>query len=150
MYEIKYDTDWLVAEPETKHWDKNDYIFQDETKKIIGLCMEVHQNLGFGFLEIVYKDAIEYELRKKLIPYEREKLFRVLYKDIVLPHSFYADYFAFGKIILEVKAQKGFAEENYAQVINYLAASGSSVGLLINFGESSLRFKRFAFTPKQK
>ena len=97
-----------------------DLIYKDESYQIIGICFEVHNNLGAGFLEIVYKDALEYEFRKAGIPFEREKKFEVNYKGIVLPHKFYADFVVFDKIILEVKSVSGIADEFVAQSINYL------------------------------
>lgn len=117
-------------------------IYKDESFRIIGLCMEVHNNLGKGFLEIVYKDALEYEFRKNNIPFEREKEYEVNYKDIILPHKFYADFVVFDKIILEVKGMAGIAEEHIAQTLNYLKVSGLKLGLIVNFGELSLQYKR--------
>jgi len=67
-------------------------LYKEESYRIIGKCMEVHNNLGAGFLEIVYKDALEYEFGKANIPYEREKVYEVNYKEIILPHRFYADF----------------------------------------------------------
>ncbi len=122
--------------PETK------YALQTETYEIIGACMEVHRNLGHGFLEIVYKDALEIEFKKKDIPYKREKEYNAEYKGVILPHKFYADFIVFENVILEVKASKGIADEHYSQVINYLAVSKCKIGLLINFGEPSLYSKR--------
>ena len=119
-----------------------EFIYKDETYKIIGLCMEVHKHLGKGFLEIVYKDAIEYECNCKIYPYEREQKFSINYKDIVLPHKFYADFIVFDKIILEIKSCSGIADEFIAQTINYLAASKLKVGLIVNFGKDSLEYKR--------
>jgi GxxExxY protein len=81
-----------------------DLIYKNESYEIIGICMEVHNNLGAGFLEIVYKDALEYEFRQAGIAFQREKEYVVNYKGIVLPHKFYADFVVFDKIILEVKA----------------------------------------------
>lgn len=104
--------------------------------------MEVHRILGRGLLEIVYKDAIEYELNRKEIPYEREKKYEVEYKGLILPHYFFADFVVFDKIILEIKAQKGIVEEHYRWVINYLAISKCPLGLIVNFGENSLVTKR--------
>ena len=109
---------------------------------MIGICMEVHRILGKGLLEIVYKDAIEYELTNKKIPYEREKKYTVEYKGIILPHYFIADFVVFNKIILEVKSQKNIMDEHYSWVINYLKLSKCSLGLIINFGENSLVVKR--------
>jgi GxxExxY protein len=121
---------------------KEEYPLKNESYRIIGICMEVHRILGKGMLEIVYKDAIEYELRKKKIPYEREKKYEVDYKGVILPHCFYADFVVYNKIILEVKAQKGIVDEHYKRVINYLAISKCKIGLIINFGEDSLVTKR--------
>jgi GxxExxY protein len=118
------------------------YPFQEESFEIIGICMEVHRILGKGFLEIVYKDAIEYEFKKKGISYEREKKYEIEYKNIILPHHFYADFVVHNKIILEVKAQQGIVENHYKWVINYLAVSKCKLGLITNFGEDSLVTKR--------
>ncbi len=123
-------------------YSKQEYPFQKESFQIIGICMEVHRILGKGLLEIVYKDAIEYELKKKKISYMREKKYEVEYKGIILPHYFFADFVLFDKIILEVKAQKGIVDNHYAWVINYLAISKCPLGLIINFGENSLVTKR--------
>ncbi len=117
-------------------------IYKSESFKIIGLCMEVHNNLDRGFLEIVYKDALEYEFVKNKIPYEREKEYIVKYKDVILPHKFYADFVVFDKIILEVKGISEIPEEFIAQTINYLKVSGCKLGLIVNFGEMSLKYKR--------
>ena len=120
----------------------NSYLLSEETSEIINLAMEVHRTLGRGFSEIVYKDAMEHEMKARLIDYEREKEFPVKYKDITLPHKFYADFMVFDSVIIEVKAKKAIADEHYAQTINYLAASKCKVGLILNFGESSLIYKR--------
>ncbi|MCD4820168.1 MAG: GxxExxY protein [Candidatus Cloacimonetes bacterium] len=82
----------------------NKIIYKEESYQIIGKCFEVHNNLGAGFLEIVYKDALEYEFQKNGISYEREKEYTVNYKGKILSHKFYADFVIFDKIILEVKA----------------------------------------------
>jgi GxxExxY protein len=104
--------------------------------------MEVHNNLGPGFLEIVYKDALEYEFNKAGIPFEREKQYSVNYKGIILPHKFYADFVVFDSIILEVKAVSGIADELVAQAINYLKVSKNKLALIVNFGELKLNYKR--------
>jgi GxxExxY protein len=123
-------------------YSEKEYPLQQESYQIIGICMEVHRILGKGLLEIVYKDAIEYELRNKEIPYEREKKYDVEYKGIILPHHFYADFVLFDQIILEVKAQKGIVEDHVSWVLNYLAISKCPLALIINFGEDSLITKR--------
>jgi GxxExxY protein len=119
-------------------FSENEYPLQKESYQIIGICMEVHRILGKGLLEIVYKDAIEYEFKTKEIPYEREKKYEVEYKGIFLPHYFFADFVVFDKIILEIKAQKGIVDEHISWVINYLAISKCPLGLIVNFGENSL------------
>ncbi len=117
-------------------------IHKEESYKIIGICMEVHNNLGAGFLEIVYKDALEYEFKKAGILYQREKQYTINYKGIILPHKFYADFVVFDKIILEVKAIKSIASEHIAQAINYLKVSENKLALIVNFGEIRLYSKR--------
>jgi len=124
------------------NYPEKEYPLQKESYQIIGICMEVHRILGKGLLEIVYKDAIEYEFNNKKISYEREKKYTVEYKGIILPHYFFSDFVVFDKIILEVKSQKGIVDEHYRWVINYLGISKCPLGLIINFGENSLVTKR--------
>lgn len=124
------------------NYDEDKYPLQKESYQIIGICMEVHRILGRGLLEIVYKDAIEYEFRNQEIQYEREKKYEVEYKGHVLPHYFFADFVVFDQIILEVKAQKDIVDQHYSWVINYLAISDCPLGLIVNFGEKSLVTKR--------
>lgn len=140
-------TDFILLD-EAGDYNLNDqkYPFSKETYQIIGACMEVHSVLGKGFLEIVYKDALEYEFKLRKIPYERETRLDVHYKDIILPHYYFADFFVFGEIIVETKAQNGIIDELYKQTINYLAACHKTLGLLINFGEDSLKYKRIILT----
>ena len=118
------------------------YPYKTECYKIIGLCMEVHSNLGKGLSEIIYKDALEYELNKNNIPYSRELKFEVKYKDVILNHYYYADFVAYNDIILEIKAKSGIIEEHIAQTLNYMSISKSKIGLIFNFGEDSLTYKR--------
>ena len=121
-------------------------ILEDETDLIIGIGIEVHKILGAGFLEIVYKDALEFELREKGYLFQREKEYAIPYKTIVLRHKFYADFVVFDKIILEVKAkQGGICDEDLAQTINYLKVSGCKVGLIFNFAAARLQIKRVVF-----
>ncbi len=117
-------------------------IYKEESYQIIGKCMEVHNNLGSGFLEIVYKDALEFEFQKANIPYEREKKYDVNYKGTILPHKFYADFVVFDKIILEVKGVSGISDEFIAQALNYLKVSSNQLALVVNFGELKLNYKR--------
>ena len=117
---------------------------EEETYKIIGICMEVHRNLGPGLLEVIYKDALEIEFRENNILFEREKEFLIDYKGKILPHKFYVDFIVNEDIILEVKAVKEFSNEHVAQVLNYLKLANSEIGLLVNFQTKSLQYKRYA------
>lgn len=119
------------------------YYREKETYKIIGICMEVHKNLGPGLLEIVYKDALEIEFKENNIPFEREKEYSIEYKGKILPHKFYADFIINEDIVLEVKAIKEFSSEHIAQILNYIKLSRSELGLLINFQTKSLQYKRY-------
>ncbi|CAA9201624.1 hypothetical protein FLACOL7796_03852 [Flavobacterium collinsii] len=104
--------------------------------------MEIHRILGGGLLEIVYKDALEYEFKKHNIPFQREKEYSIKYKDIVLAHKFYADFVIYDEIILEVKASKDIIDEYTAQTINYLRLADSDLGIIVNFNKKSLQHKR--------
>lgn len=117
-------------------------IYKKESYDIIGTLFEVHNNLGGGFLEVVYKDAIEHEFKMLDIHFEREKKYFINYKDVVLPHQFFADFVVFDKIILEIKSVKEFHPKHIAQCINYLKVSKNKLCILVNFQNDSLEFKR--------
>ena len=119
-----------------------EFYLKDETFKILGLCMEVHKILGKGHSENVYGDALEYEFKLNAIPYEREKQYNIPYKDIILPRYYFSDFTVFGEIILEIKAIQTLTSGEVKQTLNYLAASKNKIGLLVNFGEDSLKYKR--------
>jgi len=120
---------------------ESDLLHHELTRKIIGAAMEVHRVLGAGFVESVYEEslAIEFGLRK--IPYERQKPIDVIYKGRVAKH-FICDFIVYGKIIVELKAIKEISDIEQAQVLNYLKSSELNLGLLLNFGSSSLEVKR--------
>ncbi len=120
-------------------------ILKEESYQIIGACMEVHQQLGMGFKEDVYKDALELEFKQRGIPYQREKSFKIVYKGTVLRRRYPADFIVHGSIILEVKAKPFIVEAFIAQTINYLKASGIKLGIIANFGEKSFKYKRVVF-----
>ncbi len=123
-----------------------EFPMKEETGMIIGLGNEVHKHLGPGCLEIVYKDAFEYELQLNEIPYKREKQFDVNYKGKILNHKFFADFVVINEIVLEIKAKHaGIASEDLAQTINYLKVSGCKVGLILNFAKTKLKIKRVVF-----
>jgi len=118
------------------------FYLQKESYQIIGICMEVHNNLGAGFSEIVYKDALELEFKNLNIAFHREKEYSVNYKNTVLNHKFYADFVVFDEIILEIKGVSSISEEFIAQSINYLKVSKNKLALVVNFGEPRLNYKR--------
>lgn len=121
-------------------------LFKDECYEIVGMCMKIHSILGKGFKEIIYKDAMEIEFKKANIVYEREKQFKIQYEDIILLHKFDADFFVFNSMILEVKATYQLYADNFKQTLNYLKSSQVKLGVLINFGEDKLNFKRIICT----
>ncbi|UCH97265.1 MAG: GxxExxY protein [Candidatus Aminicenantes bacterium] len=111
---------------------KKDHIFWEECYKIIGACLEVHKELGCGFLEGVYQEALEIEFRRRNIPFEREKELSIIYKGEELKKKFYADFVCYDKIIIETKACSKLIEEHISQVLNYLNATNHQLGLLFN------------------
>lgn len=117
-------------------------IYKDESYAIIGALFNVYNNLGSGFSEIVYKDALEYEFKTLNIPFQREKEFRVHYKNIVLKHKFYADFVVFDKIILELKSIENLNDKHLAQCINYLKVSECKLAIIANFHKDFLDHKR--------
>src|SRR6266545_8047208 len=120
----------------------SDLIYKDEAFQIVGCCMEVHSELGKGHDEIIYKDALQVEFALRQIGFSREREYVIAYKGVVLPHKYFADFVVMDKIILEAKAVECLTESHVKQVLNYLAASKLKLGLLVNFGEDSLTWKR--------
>ena len=122
-------------------------LYRDESYQMVGLCMKVHTKLGRGFKEVVYKDAMEIEMKNRGgIPYEREKSFCIEYEGVILPHRFIADYIVFHSIILEVKAVSQMHTDAFRQTLNYLKASQVKLGIVINFGADKLEFQRIVCT----
>jgi len=117
-------------------------IYKYEAYQIIGAAMEVHRTLGAGFLEAVYQEAFEIELKEKNIPYQREVALTITYKGKALQKEYSADFICHNKIIVELKALNALEGSHEAQVLNYLKATDYKLGLLINFGEASLIHKR--------
>lgn len=117
-------------------------IHKEESFQLMGILFEIHKNLGGGFSEIVYKDALEYELKKLNIPFEREKEYTVQYKDIILNHKFYDDFVVYDTIILELKSCEKLDSKHIAQCINYLKVSSNKLAILANFNNNSLEYKR--------
>ena len=115
-----------------------------QTYLIIGCAMEVHRHLGSRFLEPVYQAALEREFSAKNVPFVREVELKVLYKGRPLDVKYRADFVCFsGEVLVELKATDRLSDHDDSQVINYLAVSQIGRGLLLNFGSSSLQFRRF-------
>jgi len=123
--------------------EKNKMIYPNEAYEIIGAAMEVHNTLGQGFLESVYQEALEIEMRKRNIPFTSQSKIQILYKDVPMEHYFVADFVCYDKIIVELKSVSTILPEHEAQIINYLRATGFKLGILLNFNEESLFFKRY-------
>ena len=117
---------------------------KDEVYGVIGAAMDVHKELGNGFLEAVYQEALERELESRRIPFEAQRSIKIRYKDIYLDKKYVADLICYGSIILELKALKNISGSEESQILNYLKATGLKVGLLINFGSvGKLEWRKF-------
>jgi GxxExxY protein len=119
-----------------------------QTYAIIGAAMEVHRVLGSGFLEAVYQQALAIEFQQRGIPFEPQVELAVTYKGCVLDAKYKADFRCYGEVIAELKALAGLTGGDDSQLLNYLKASGHYRGLLLNFGRSSLEYRRMVWTPK--
>ena len=117
---------------------------KEEVYEIVGAAIEVHRVLGPGFLEAVYQEAFEIELRQREISFVAQKRLEIVYKEHVLKANYIADVVCFDQIIVELKALERLSGREKAQLLNYLKATGMQVGLLINFGSSGkLEWKRY-------
>ncbi|MGH2567094.1 MAG: GxxExxY protein [Bacteroidota bacterium] len=123
---------------------EKDILYEKEVYAIIGATIEVHKELGPGFLEPVYQEAMEIELSNRGIPSEFLKRLLIQYKGRQLRKEYEADAVCYGKIIVEFKSLDRLTRKEEAQLLNYLKATGFRVGLLINFGSvGTLEWKRF-------
>jgi len=120
------------------------------THAIIGAAFEVHRQLGCGFLEAVYQEALEMELAARGVPFQRQVELPVSYKGKYLNCAYRADFIAFDSVIVEIKALANLGGIEDAQVINYLKATGKEIGLLLNFGAPSLEFRRLIRSTLRK
>ena len=117
-------------------------IYEEGTGKIIKACMNVYNELGNGFLEAVYQEALAIEFGLMNIPFRREAKSDIFYKGKKLSKEYFADFICYDTIVVELKAVSKLVNANKAQVLNYLHGTKLAVGLLINFGESSLKWER--------
>ena len=120
-----------------------------ETYTIIGAAMSVHRELGNGFLEAVYQEALEREFQFLNIPYEREKKLPINYRGKILNTYYQTDFICYSTVIVELKALQQLSGNEEAQVLNYLKASGLHRALLINFGTKSLQHKRLVLNLRE-
>lgn len=114
------------------------------TEQIIGASFEVYNQLGYGFLEKVYQNAMQVELTQRNLRCQTEHQIKVRYKDVVVG-DYYADLFVSDSVIVELKVAKQYSSADEAQLLNELKATGIQVGLLINFGKEKVEFKRLVF-----
>jgi GxxExxY protein len=118
-------------------------VFDPRTHDIIGSAMEVHRHLGPGHLEAVYQEALEIELGLRKIEFESQPRVTIQYKDRILKRHYMPDFIIRGEIVVEIKAQSILTSTDEAQIVNSLKSSGRRVGLLVNFGQASLKWKRY-------
>ena len=120
----------------------NKILYREESFAIIGACMKVHRTLGAGFLEAVYEEALEREFQNLKIPFKRQVKLDLYYGNQKLTKQYRADFICYDEIIVEIKAVS-FLHDNFSnQLLNYLKATNKKLGILINFGEKSLKYKR--------
>ena len=118
-------------------------LFKEESYKIVGACMAVYNEMGFGFLEAVYQECLEIEFAEQSIPFESQNQLNLTFKGRQLKSSYIPDFVCFGKIIVEIKGVNSLTNAHRAQTINYLKATRLRLGLLVNFGHpSKLEYER--------
>jgi len=117
-------------------------LFKEQTFKILGICMKIHSVMGIGLKEVNYKDAMEIDFLEQGIEFKRECMFTVKYKEQVLRNPYIADFVVFDSIIIEIKSTASLNAQHLAQGLSYLSVSSKKIGLIINFGERSLTWKR--------
>jgi len=119
-----------------------DLLYKNESYKIIGSCFKVHTELGSGFLESVYQEALEKQFIKDNIPYKREQKLRIQFDSVILDKYFKSDFVCYDKIIVELKSTPMIYKKDEEQLVNYLKATNINLGILVCFGSKSLTYKR--------
>ena len=122
---------------------KKELLYRNEVYDIVNCAIEVHRELGPGFLEAVYQEALEIEFGLQDLPFEREKRLNIYFKGRKLSKRYRADFFCFDKIIVEIKAVSSVPKDTTAQILHYLKGTKCRVGVLLNFGQPKLEFKRY-------
>ena len=124
-------------------------VLADEVYRIVGACFEVYNGMGCGFLESVYQECLEWEVGLQGVPFKVQQKLKLRYKGHPLEKTFEPDFICFEEVIVEIKAVSTLTDEHRAQIINYLAATGKGVGVLVNFGHHpGLQWERFVYTHK--
>ena len=118
------------------------YLFQKECSEIIASAFAVHNELGKGFLEAVYQEALAIEFSEKNIPFLKAEKINVFYKNQKLTKYYIADFVCYNELLLEIKALDAISSDNISKMLNYIKATGFDLGLIINFGDSKVQIKR--------
>ncbi len=126
--------------------NERELLLKDEVYALVGAAMEVSNELGTGFLEAVYQEAMEVELAARRIPFAPQVRLQIIYKGSPLTREYIPDLICYDQVILEIKAIRQLTSIEEAQLLNYLKATGKPVGLLLNFGSPRLEWKRMART----
>jgi GxxExxY protein len=122
-------------------------IYKDKSYKVVGACMEVSNEKGFGFHEAVYQEYLELELGFQSVPFDSQKELSLEYKGHPLEQTYIPNLICFGKIVVELKAVSALTDDHRGQILNYLRATGMKLGILVNFGNSGkLEWERIVLT----
>ena len=130
--------------------NERELILKDEVYQIVGAAMEVSNQLGCGFLEAVYQEAMEIELDERHIPHVPQRRIEICYKGKVLNKEYIADFLCYDRIVVEIKAVKAITGIEEAQILNYLKATKLPLGLVVNFGAPQIEWKRYVNAKRKR